>query len=386
MNILLDIKTICITLVIGHLFTLVLISAYWQQYKKNTTLKFFFYAKLLQAISWFLIMLRGDISDLLTISLANTFLFIGTSLEGISLLMLRSLFTNRLKKIYTYLTIFIIVGFQLIVYLDNSENLRLAYGSLTSAALIILPAYQFIRSNKASLLMKIMGYLYFLVALTLGVRGITAIISNETIGILALGGSQTASFLAIYLVMIVSNTGFILLLKEDADKELIKMASYDDLTNTLNRRTFITRGQQSLMDCVKNNRPVSFILFDIDHFKKINDRNGHNIGDKVLIDIVNRINGHLASNHLFGRYGGDEFAILLPGMGESDSTKFAENIKQDIAQANTDGIQLSYTVSLGVLTVIPDKHINLDGLYISCDKALYLAKENGRNCVFRIKK
>ncbi|OZM56894.1 hypothetical protein CIB95_08985 [Lottiidibacillus patelloidae] len=384
MNLLLDIKTICIALVIGHLFTLVLISAYWQQYEKKTTLKFFFYAKFLQAISWFLIMLRGEIPDLLSISLANTFLFVGTTLEGISLLMLRRLFTSTLKKLYIYLTIINIVGFQLIIFLDNSENLRLAFGSLSPAVILAIPAYQFITNNKASLLMKIMGYLYLLVILTLGYRGITALISNDTIELLAQGFSQTTSFLAVFLVMIVSNTGFILLLKENADKELVRMASYDDLTNVLNRRTFITRGQQSIMKCVNNNNPISFILFDIDHFKKINDKNGHSIGDKVLIDIVDRINGHLSSNHLFGRYGGDEFAILLPGMGESESTNFAENIKQDIEQANTDGVQLSYTVSLGVLTVTPNKTLNLDELYISCDKALYLAKENGRNCVYRV--
>jgi diguanylate cyclase (GGDEF)-like protein len=106
----------------------------------------------------------------------------------------------------------------------------------------------------------------------------------------------------------------------------------------------------------------------------------------VLIDIVDRINGHLSSNHLFGRYGGDEFAILLPGMGETNSTKFAEYIKQDIERANNNELQLSYTVSIGVLTVIPTSNISIDDLYISCDKALYMAKESGRNCVYRIEK
>ncbi|WP_044022466.1 GGDEF domain-containing protein [Bacillus sp. SG-1] len=384
MNFLLDIKTICVTLVIGHLFTLVLITAYWQQYKKTMTFKSFFYAKLFQALSWFLIMLRGDISGFLSISLANTFLFIGISLEAIALLMLRGLFTNRLMKIYAYLTTFNIVGFQMIIFLDNTENARLAFGSLASAALLIIPAYQFITTNKASLLMRLMGYLYFLVVLTLMARGIIALFSNITIELVSSGISQSTSFLAVFIIMILSNTGFVLLLKEDADKELIKMAAYDDLTNALNRRTFITRGKQSLKDCVKNKIPLSFILFDIDHFKKINDSNGHNIGDKVLINIVNCINERLSSNHLLGRYGGDEFAMLLPGMGDSDSTLFAENIIKDIEKAGINEIQLSYTISLGVLTVLPDTHTNLDELYITCDKALYLAKENGRNCVYRI--
>ncbi|UTW70319.1 GGDEF domain-containing protein [Anaerobacillus sp. HL2] len=79
---------------------------------------------------------------------------------------------------------------------------------------------------------------------------------------------QTFSFLSLYLVMILANTGFILLLKEETDLELVRMASMDDLTNTLNRRTFNARTKVILTSCSKENKPISFILLDVDNFKK----------------------------------------------------------------------------------------------------------------------
>lgn len=385
MDLLLDFKTICITLIVGHLFSVILISAYWRQHEKNPVLKFFFFAKCLQVLSWYFIMFRGEIPDVFTISLANTLLFVGASLEAIALLKLRGVFYKTTQKIYVFLTIFNIVGFHSIFFiLHNDENIRLAFASLTTAILFIMPAYRFISGKMSSLIMRIMGYVYFLVIITLVVRGGAALLSHQIMGLFTPGIIQSFSFLAIYIVMILGNTGFILLLKEDTDKELVRIASYDDLTQTLNRRTFISRGKQCINDCAKEKKPISLLLLDIDHFKKINDSNGHVVGDQVLIDLSARINKLLGPKDLFGRYGGDEFAILLPGVDETHSTEFAEQIRMKIEEADIAGILLYYTLSLGVLTVIPDEHTELERLYIVCDKAQYFAKQNGRNCVYRI--
>ncbi|WP_158211500.1 GGDEF domain-containing protein [Alkalihalobacterium alkalinitrilicum] len=377
-------KTIFIILVVGHIFSVILISAYWRDHRKEQTLNYFFIAKCFQAMAWLFLALRGGIPDIFTISVANTFLFLGVSIETIALLKLQQVFNDTLRKYYIYLTFLNIVGFHLIILIHNVESLRIAFASFATAIIIIIPAYCFITKNNATLLSKFMGSLYLFVILTLIARGVAALLSNQEMGLFTPGIMQSISFLSLFLVMFLGNTGFIFLLKEKADEELVRMASFDDLTSTLNRRTFISRATQSLNRCAKVNKPVSLILFDIDYFKKINDKNGHDVGDKVLIDLSNRITRILSSNHLLGRYGGDEFAILLPETREDESTRLAEAIRLEIEEAKIEGFTLSYTLSLGVLTIVPDEQTQLDVLYVTCDKALYLAKQKGRNCVYRI--
>jgi diguanylate cyclase (GGDEF)-like protein len=164
----------------------------------------------------------------------------------------------------------------------------------------------------------------------------------------------------------------------------VELARFDDLTNTLTRRTFVSQANICLTDYANKKRPISFLIFDVDYFKNINDQYGHSVGDYVLQDLSAKISQILGPKDLFGRYGGDEFAILLPGQGDVESTRFAESIKQVIDGAIIQGSSMHYTLSMGILTVVPDQYTQMETLYISCDKALYEAKKKGRNCFYRI--
>jgi len=381
----LDIKTILISLVIGHLFTVILISAYWKNFKKDSTFNTFFLSKCCQAMAWFFLTLRDGIPDLFTISLANSLLFLGCSLECIAVLKLLQAFHRITKRIYSLLTIFTIIGFHLTLLFYNVESIRIAYASFGTAIFVIYPAYQTLRRTTSSLLMKMMGLLYLLVAISFTGRGISSLLSNQTLGLFTPSIYQTLSFLTLFLVMIMGNTGFVLLLKESVDKELIRMASIDDLTGILNRRTFILHTKNCLFHCAREKKPVSLILLDVDHFKEINDTYGHDVGDRVLRHLTEKIHQHLHQEDLFGRYGGDEFAILLPGKNEVESAQIAEWIRQITDQERNQELPVQYTLSLGLLTVIPDQHTQWDSLYIACDKALYGAKNKGRNQVFQDK-
>ncbi|GGD58150.1 GGDEF domain-containing protein [Paenibacillus nasutitermitis] len=383
MSLLLDKNTIFISLIAGHLFTLVLISAYRFKQPSDSTINMFFAAKWVQAIAWLILILSGGLTGVLTISLSNALLFAGASMETAALLMLQKGFNRKVKNLYIAITAFNIISFHMVILFNNVESVRISVASFSLSIVFILPAVRMVRERSFSPLIRMMGCLYFIVILSLIGRSVLALYSDQNMGLFTPSIYQTLTFLSLYLIMILDNTGFVLLSKERAEKELLHAASYDDLTGIFNRRTFVLRAKQCLKKYVSRKQPVSLILFDVDQFKSINDTYGHDAGDQVLKDLTVRIGSLLSPDDLFGRYGGDEFCILLPGRNDFESGEFAERIRESVEYAGSDGSDRSYTISLGVITVIPGVDTQLENLYTSCDIALYNAKKSGRNLVSR---
>lgn len=280
------------------------------------------------------------------------------------------------------MTLINLIGFHIIILFFNLENLRIAFASIGSAIVIILPAYKLLFQQSSAPLKKVLGILYFLILFSLIFRAISAL-NDHAMELFTPSIIQSVSFLSLYLSMILGNIGFILLLKEKADEELIKLSNYDDLTNALNRRSFIEQSKQYLKHYQKIQKPVSLLLFDLDYFKQINDKHGHEVGDRVLKDISSHIYKHMNQGSLFGRYGGDEFAIFLPNTDDIQSSKFAENILCSKKVYTLEEMSVEYSLSIGVITVVPTENISMESLYVICDKALYDSKNAGRNKVSR---
>nr|WP_255414855.1 GGDEF domain-containing protein [Brucella anthropi] len=167
-----------------------------------------------------------------------------------------------------------------------------------------------------------------------------------------------------------------------------RAAYFDVLTGLLSRSAFTERGQKLLRESIVRHLPLTVMMLDIDHFKKINDKNGHATGDKVLIEFSRLVRDQLRESDLFGRIGGEEFAILLPNTPSHQAEKTASRIRERVEKAiflGRDGVQLNVTVSIGLVDLTGFPSTSLDDLLHYADQSLYVAKSRGRNNVVSFK-
>lgn len=165
---------------------------------------------------------------------------------------------------------------------------------------------------------------------------------------------------------------------EQVNANLDKLASTDPLTGLLNRRSFIQRCKAD-WPAAQGRHPVcGLVLFDIDHFKSVNDQFGHDVGDTVLQQVTQRIASGLRARDLFARWGGEEFILWLPNNPLEPCQQLAERLR---ARIHNDPIPPvgSITASFGVVATRAGE--DLDSLIKRADQALYSAKQAGRNCV-----
>ncbi len=168
---------------------------------------------------------------------------------------------------------------------------------------------------------------------------------------------------------------------EAKNRELEILASTDALTGVKSRRNFFDIGEQYILMAKRENIYLSFIMLDIDYFKKVNDTYGHMAGDEVLKKFTQIISKNLRKSDIFGRVGGEEFAIMLHNTDGNIARQVAEKIRKQI-ENNSVRFQdknINITVSLGVAEL--KKEDTLDSLFNKADKALYASKQNGRNQV-----
>jgi len=159
-------------------------------------------------------------------------------------------------------------------------------------------------------------------------------------------------------------------------------AMVDPLTGIANRRSFLQDGSELMKRHSTSPCPTAVLLIDLDHFKSINDRFGHAIGDRVLQVFADTAKGVVRSTDLVGRLGGEEFAAVLYNVGREKAVAVAERLRSTFAEAATevDGRPVSATVSIG-LVVNQDQSLDVPELLGQADQALYYAKERGRNRV-----
>jgi diguanylate cyclase (GGDEF)-like protein len=165
-------------------------------------------------------------------------------------------------------------------------------------------------------------------------------------------------------------------------EEIYRMTIIDGLTGVFNKRYFIEALEKEMSRAQRYGRPLSILMFDIDHFKRVNDNYGHLAGDYVLQALARLISTRARREEIFARYGGEEFVILLPETQNEGAMELAEQLRKRVASYTFvfEGEEIPITVSIGVATTrgegIPESEF-----IKRADEKLYQAKAEGRNCV-----
>jgi len=151
----------------------------------------------------------------------------------------------------------------------------------------------------------------------------------------------------------------------------------DSLTGLLNRRAFKKMLKREISFAIRHNLPLSFVMIDIDYFKKINDTYGHDMGDHVLKIFAKTLRKSIRHEDILARYGGEEFILVLPNTNLKNAFQASEIIRHKIEELQIKGIKRKITASFGITELLPTD--NEMSFIKRADEALYIAKRNGRN-------
>ena len=164
--------------------------------------------------------------------------------------------------------------------------------------------------------------------------------------------------------------------------ELERRATHDALTGARNRASLLEILTRELRRSLRTKAPTGIVIFDIDHFKKINDTYGHPVGDEVLVEFATRCNAAIRDYDVFGRYGGEEFLLLVPGGSLPDAGVVGTRLLEAVARRpfKTSAGEIPVTTSAGYAST-GQGYLDVDALIAAADGALYEAKRGGRACL-----
>ena len=328
-------------------------------------------ANLCVAVGLLLRLFVGQLPDFISTILASALILAGPGLFYVALGQFAGQTYNKTTVIGVITGVLAFLLY--FTYWDNNNEMRMITLSLGAAAIILILIYQLWRTRKTSLrfsanlmLMSFLIYGIFLIVRTI----IIALyppqdtFSNSPI--------QSATYLLLFVISFFWSTGFIIMVSQRLRNDLIEFATIDGLTQIPNRRATQVFLEKELSWAQRNQSEFSVLLIDIDNFKHVNDRWGHEVGDYVLVKTAGIFRSMIRKHDWAGRWGGEEFLIILPG--PCDAELVAERVRGEIANSEYRHGAASFgiTVSIGVACAKqPDQ---IDQILKNADEALYTAK------------
>lgn len=326
----------------------------------------------------FLFTSRNTLPPLLSVVLANTLIVGGIVLMHVSLRRFAGLCAG-----YRYaagLVAAVATGLLWLTMVVDDYRGRLEFITSVNMLLFGLSALLLFRMNRRGFAERFTATLFAVEALVSLARFYFALTGQSGDNYWNDNSPIHVFYLASFSIALVGlSFGFMLMVTTRVQEKLEYAASHDDLSGAYTRATFFRMMANEVQRARRQHSPLSLLLIDIDDFKRINDGHGHPVGDAVIRTFAKVTTSELRAHDLLCRYGGEEFALLLPDTALDEATAVAERIRARFTEDAFDGIP-SFTVSLGVQSA-EQGALDVAQMVEGADRALYIAKKLGKNRV-----
>ena len=337
-------------------------------------------ATLLQPAGFVLLSLRDSLSPFLSILVANAFIAMGLTAYVVALRHFFQLPSGR-GPLALLVAAAVLVSFYWGL-VDPDLTKRLIAVSVVLALVLAASASLVYRHSRGAV-RHVTGLAFAGSAAIMGYRAVMLVFDPGQVStVFELTHVQVLTYAIGSVLPVIGTIGFLLLCTERSQKELESAARVDYLTSCYNRRAIEELATQSIAAARRHGLPLSLLVLDIDHFKRINDELGHAIGDLALVESVARIRSTLRTEDVLGRLGGEEFIVLMPNADGDSAVNAGERIRHSFSAEPLpmDGHRRTVTISIGVATLAP-----MDGDFSQLlqrgDRAMYGAKNAGRDLV-----
>jgi diguanylate cyclase (GGDEF)-like protein len=340
----------------------------------------------LESLVWMLVAARGEIPDIFSISIASIAMISAQAMKLAAVYEYRGRDWPRLQCLLPVSSICLVL---LVLQQDNTRD-RMVFSSFILAAQMLI-LVQALQTDTESRTGRAWRLLFGSAVMTLPILALRAMVAFWDIypfatpnGVVAPNPLQMAAFVCMIALDLLGSIGFILMIKERAEREIRALAMTDSLTNIFNRRAFMGMAEKELAAAQRNHLSLALLMIDIDYLKRINDEHGHSAGDAVLADVAGLLASRLRKQDTVGRYGGEEFCVLLPATDEAGALALAEKLRHAVeAMPVTIGqSSTSVTISIGIAVCQATGGtgpIDFSRVLEDADAALYQAKREGRN-------
>lgn len=332
----------------------------------------------LLALGWVLVAFRGVLPDLVTIALADGIMITGLAMELAAIIEFGGGTVRRTLLFLPGLLVFVLLIPLTGSYAHTTLLMTVALVLLFVAIAVAVFRLGMQTGPGRSIIASVCAVSAFMVTVRAFEIGL-----NPDLYPNVYAGSfiQELTFFALLASTIVVPVGFLLMHRERDEAELQKLATVDSLTGLFNRRAFVDMASREIARARRLKSPYAVLMIDLDLFKHVNDDFGHQAGDRVLADFAAEAMRSVRAEDLVGRYGGEEFCILLPGATMQPAIAIAERLRSAVSQRPLGQLPRVTTVSIGVAACNGATEGSLDDAIRRADEALYRAKNEGRNRV-----
>lgn len=371
-----DIPTLTLVVAIASLLHAIVLFVFFFFAERYGGIGFYLISTILSALAFLCFLIRLLNPDYLFLRLlGNIFLCVSPLCYAIAIS--RFIGWRDRRFLYTILATVSIIFQIYFIYIDNNFWIRNFNIILIADFAYLATAYFLLKQKHLNLQVSVNFTIAVLLINTimLAIR-IIAIPLTSTPSLFTSNIVNASTFWTVFVGDYLRHAGFLMMVCQRLYGDLRKVAYSDDLTGLLNRRAT----NLALVQSIRDRDLFSVVLLDVDHFKTINDCYGHPGGDCALKHLSLVLQNNLKSPTPIGRWGGEEFLIILPQIPLKQAHKIAEKIRLAVAKNSCPEPQISFTISLGVAT-FPHHGNTPEKLIARADKALYEAKSNGRNQV-----